>query len=200
MPTAAASPPVTPAAFAMLAWSHREALYRLARKWSGNSDDAWDLVQETYERALRVDHSRIPAERMSGWLFVVAKNLFRDHYRRDKRRRLKGVKERAVLTMLYDHHDDDGEADWRSMGMDDLRRAMTFLSPTLASVWRLHVIDGLSYAEVAHRLGTPVATIGTRLLRARRQLRRILPNLPPQIGAAPRMMSLAPVPRVSAAA
>jgi RNA polymerase sigma-70 factor (ECF subfamily) len=166
----------TAAEFATLAWTHRESLYRLARKWSRNPDDAWDLVQETYERALRTDHSRIPAERMSGWLFVVAKNLFRDHYRRNKRRRLKGKKEAAVMATLYDasHGDHDEEGEWTRVGLDDVNRAMAVLSPTLATVWRLHVMEGLSYAEVAARLHTPVATIGTRLLRARRQIREVL--------------------------
>jgi RNA polymerase sigma-70 factor (ECF subfamily) len=166
----------TAAEFATLAWTHRESLYRLARKWSRNPDDAWDLVQETYERALRTDHSRIPAERMSSWLFVVAKNLFRDHYRRNKRRRLKGKKEAAVIATLYDaaRGEPDEEGEWSRVGLEDVNRAMAVLSPTLATVWRLHVIDGLSYAEVAARMDAPVATIGTRLLRARRQIRQVL--------------------------
>ena len=181
--------------FAKLAWTHSEALYRLAHKWVGNRDDAWDLVQETFERVLRSDHSRIPAERMGGWLFVVAKNLFRDHYRRCKRRRLKGPKEAAVIATLYEPKasDEGGDGQWSSVGSDDVQRAVAFLSPALATVWRLHVVEGLSYAEVSARLNTPAATVGTRLLRARRQLRRILVTLPPREIAATRSMVMAPV-------
>jgi RNA polymerase sigma-70 factor (ECF subfamily) len=170
------------AEFAAVAWNHRDSLYRLARKWSGNPDDAWDLVQETYERALRSDRSRIPVERMSGWLFVVAKNLFRDHYRRDQRRRLRGRKEAAVMATLYDAATDDDEGDRNGVGLDDVNRALTSLSPALASAWRLHIVEGLSYAEVAARLGVPVATVGTRLLRARRQIREVLSKAQPARG------------------
>jgi RNA polymerase sigma-70 factor, ECF subfamily len=44
-------------------------------------------------------------------------------------------------------------------------------------VYRLHALEGRSYEEVSARLRIPKATVGTRLIRARRKLRDLL--MPP---------------------
>jgi RNA polymerase sigma-70 factor (ECF subfamily) len=51
---------------------------------------------------------------------------------------------------------------------------MKGLDPVLGAAYRLRVADGLSYEEIAEELDIPRATVGTRLLRARKKLRAIL--------------------------
>jgi RNA polymerase sigma-70 factor (ECF subfamily) len=160
--------------FAELARLHTEALFAWSLQWSGNRDDAWDLVQDTYERAMRSDFSRVPAGRLRGWLFIVAKNLFFDGYRKSRRRRLTPGEEMSVVSAVHAVKDDEEEAPWRSITRDDLERALGSLKPDLANVWRLHTFERLSYGAIAERLRVPVGTIGTRILRARRKLRETL--------------------------
>ena len=46
-------------------------------------------------------------------------------------------------------------------------------------MYQLHALEGRSYNEIADRLRIPKATVGTRLIRARRKLRDLLlPDLP----------------------
>ena len=149
---------------------HGEALFRWALQLTGDRGDALDLVQDTYERALRGGAGRIPRERMRGWLFVIARNQFRDRYRARRRHPMVSLD----LTALLVEEPDDDDRPWDGIGVDDLRRAVERLTPTLSEVYRLHAFEGMDYAAIAARLDIPSRTVGTRLLRARLKLRELL--------------------------
>jgi RNA polymerase sigma-70 factor (ECF subfamily) len=151
---------------------HGEALLRWALQLTGDRTTALDLVQDTYERALRRGQSDIPPERIRSWLFVIARNQFLDAYRARKRRRVVSTEEVLLAIELPTEPEDDGP--WAGLGLDDLRRAVDRLSAPLAQVYRMHAFDGLDYAAIAARLEIPVTTVGTRLLRARLRLRDLL--------------------------
>ena len=49
-------------------------------------------------------------------------------------------------------------------------------------MYRLHALEGRSYQEISERLGIPKATVGTRLIRARRKLKELLmPGTPGEV-------------------
>jgi len=62
---------------------------------------------------------------------------------------------------------------WQDLGAEDIRRRMAELPAELRGAFELHTFDGCSYKEIASRLGIPAATVGTRILRARRRLREL---------------------------
>jgi RNA polymerase sigma-70 factor (ECF subfamily) len=167
---------------------HGEALLRWALQLTGDRSSALDLVQDTYERALRRGLEAIPPERTRSWLFVIAKNQFLDSYRSRRRHRAVST-ETVMLAIEAPDASDDDPAPWATLGLDDLRRAVERLSPTLALVYRMHSFEHLDYAAISVRLGIPMTTVGTRLLRARLKLRDMLSA--DDAGCAP----LAPRPR-----
>jgi RNA polymerase sigma-70 factor (ECF subfamily) len=154
---------------------HGEALLRWALQLTGDQSSAADLVQDTYERALRRGLDAVPPERMRSWLFVIAKNQFLDAYRSRRRHRAVAI-EQVMLSIEApnDLLDDAARGPWATLGLDDLRRAVDRLSPTLAHVYRMHAFEKLDYAAISARLNIPMTTVGTRLLRARLKLRDML--------------------------
>jgi RNA polymerase sigma-70 factor (ECF subfamily) len=167
---------VSPIAPAMLA-IHRSALTARARQLSRGQLDADDLVQDTLERALRAaDQVRDPAA-VRGWLFTILHRVFIDRVRT-----LRVAPEAEAVTDVAAEDTDDEP--WRHLTLDDLRAAIARLSPDLRIVYVRRCGDGKSYAAIAEELGIPRATVGTRLLRARRQLREMLMARLDELGVA----------------
>ena len=68
-------------AFAEEALTHLDTLYRGALRLTRDPDQAQDLVQEAYVRALRYQHSYQPGTNMKAWLFAIMRNLFWDRFK-----------------------------------------------------------------------------------------------------------------------
>jgi RNA polymerase sigma-70 factor (ECF subfamily) len=138
----------------------RAAAVHLCRK-------AWetdDLVQDTFERALRHLSQGNPAPlHMRGWLVSILRNAFIDRVRR-----------RAVtFEPIADHAEPerDPEPAWAQVSLDEIRAAVARLDGELRSVFELHYIEGLRYKVVAAKLRVPENTVASRLFRARKALR-----------------------------
>ena len=63
---------------------------------------------------------------------------------------------------------------WDALTAADIRAAATQLAPELRDAFERFAFEGQSYKQIAAAMGVPVATVGTRVLRARRQLRGLL--------------------------
>src|SRR5438477_12964005 len=67
--------------FAEEAISHLDSLYRGALRLTRNPEQAQDLVQYTYVRALRYQHSFEAGTNTKAWLFAIMANLFWDRFK-----------------------------------------------------------------------------------------------------------------------
>ena len=65
------------------------ALRAYALKLSQNSDDAKDLVQETYMKAIIHSSKYTSGTNLKGWLFTIMYNSFISIYRKNKRKKLR---------------------------------------------------------------------------------------------------------------
>jgi RNA polymerase sigma-70 factor (ECF subfamily) len=70
------------------------------------------------------------------------------------------------------------EEPWQSLGPAEIRAAVKALPQHFRDVFELHHEQNLPYAEIARRLQLPLGTVGTRLLRARNHLRKLLTRAP----------------------
>jgi RNA polymerase sigma-70 factor (ECF subfamily) len=64
---------------------HQSALYNYALKIVRNSDDAQDLVQDTYYKAYKSFHQFKSGTNSKAWMFMILKNTFINNYRKLKR-------------------------------------------------------------------------------------------------------------------
>lgn len=137
--------------------------------------DAWladDITQETFVRAMRhIDGLKDP-DKLTSWLFQVAHNLCRDHFR---------TSARQATDPLEDEGDIPSDA---QPGVDTqlerhqmnacVQHQMEKLTETHRSVLWLFDVLGFSLKEIADILDISLANVKVRLHRARRQLREIL--------------------------
>jgi RNA polymerase sigma-70 factor (ECF subfamily) len=158
--------------FAAHARVHEPALRAVALRLCRSQSDAHDLVQDALERGLR-GWARLPAgSNVRAWLLSILRNRFIDACRRSSReRRDENTTEADAIPAP---EGPDPEPEWARITPDQLRAAVARLGPEFRVVYQMHALEGRSYIEIADRLHIPKATVGTRLIRARRKLRDLL--------------------------
>lgn len=155
--------------FATAVREHEPMLRGIARRLCGNDADAADLVHDTYERALRAWERYADRGNLRSWMVAIMNNLFIDRCR--KRRRA------PITEQLDDLEVAAPEATappaWTQVTNQDVDAALAAIGEDFRKVYELHVI-GRSYEEIAAELGIAKATVGTRLVRARKKLKDAL--------------------------
>jgi len=159
------------ARFAAFAREHRPLLLATARRLTGSDHDAHDLVQDALERALRRFSQLPPGGNPRGWLFTILHNAFIDRCRSDRGDRATPVEQIAERLAAPA---DDAPAPWERVTPEQVQAAVAQLPEEFRSVYGLHAEQRKSYEEISRALGIPKATVGTRLMRARRRLKEIL--------------------------
>jgi RNA polymerase sigma-70 factor (ECF subfamily) len=140
---------------------HFDAVYRYLARRVG-ADIGADLASETFVRAFE-GRRRYDARRgeVRGWLFGIASNLLRRHYR-DEERRLR------AFAQLPSPASERPELDGR------VAASLAALPPDERDVLLLFAWADLRYEEIAAALDAPVGTVRSRLHRARKRLREQL--------------------------
>lgn len=160
------------------ALEHLDALFRLARRLTGRDEDAEDLVQETYTRALAAQSHFATGTNIRAWLFRILRNAYIDSYRRARSSPIE-----PALTG-EDAFDTDASAAeplrgdeelerLRSVVAKDIQAALAGLTLDARTVILLD-LEGLSEGELAEVLGCAPGTVKSRLSRARSALRERL--------------------------
>lgn len=126
-----------------------------------------DLIQDTFVRALRyLSHHPRPAN-MGPWLVSILRNAFIDMKRRPARECEQLVDEPPTS-------EQEPEPPWSDVSIEDVRKALGELKPSLRELFERHYIAGRRYKDIAAELGISPNTVATQLLRARKRLREVL--------------------------
>jgi len=173
--------------FESLALEHMESVYRMAFHLTRHPDDASDLVQETYLKALRAAAS---FEEQGGgirpWLFKILHNAFYTKIARDKRRPM--LAEDIHGKQEVERQPDDPPVAWSLASLDwehvdeRLKKAIEGLNPEYREVLLLWGVEEMKYREIALVVGVPIGTVMSRLHRARGILARQLASLAAEAG------------------
>jgi RNA polymerase sigma-70 factor, ECF subfamily len=152
---------------------HEAVLRATALRLCRDASDARDLVQDTFERALRNFHTWRPGTDGRAWLMRILHNLFIDRCRAQATQRRADVSAEELEERIAAPEPEAAPA-WASLGVEEVRAALGQLNEDFRIVYQLHAIEGRSYNEISERLHIPKATVGTRLIRARRRLKQFL--------------------------
>jgi RNA polymerase sigma factor (sigma-70 family) len=162
--------------FWALVEGHREAIYHLAYRLTGNRDDAEDLVQESLVEAFAAFRGFSTATRFDRWVYRIVVHNHIDRWRR--RRGRQSVPLEAMENQLEASSAETPQAALEQTERGKrLRTALARLSPEFRAAVVLCYGQELSYEEAAQVLRCPVGTVRSRLHRARRQLREWLAEL-----------------------
>ena len=156
--------------FEAMVLAHEPTLSRMALKLCKNPSDAHDLVQDTFEHALTRRDQLAPGSNEAAWLVTILHNLFIDRCRKQKR----APRAESIEDVQVAAPEADPEPAWASIAAADVQTALAGIGEEFRRVYELVTVDNRSYQEVAELLGIPKATVGTRLIRARRKLKELL--------------------------
>ncbi len=169
------------AAFAEMVEQFSDTIYRTALRFTSDSQDAEDVLQETFIKALHGLPNFEGRSSLSTWLYRIAVNESLMLLRKRKPERLPAEENREEEDELDES--DLVLADFCCLPEDELLssearsfldRTIQVLPETLRSVFILRDLDGLSIKETAEALDLSETNVKTRLLRARLRLRQDL--------------------------
>lgn len=164
------------------ALTHIDSLYNLSSYLTKNSDDAKDLVQETYYKAYKFFHQFQEGTSIKAWLFKILKNTFINLYRKKVREPeiIDYEKVESFIGLIKDDNFDFAHLEEDNLLnkflSDDVVSALNQLPDDFKIVVLLSDVEGLSYKEIADIMECPIGTIRSRLSRARKMLQKILLN------------------------
>ena len=158
-----------PASFEQLALPLFGRLYNFAHWLTQNREEAEDLVQETFAKALKGFSSFNPGTNFKAWIFRILRNTFLNSRT--------GLKAATVPLDLPD--DDPALSEHQTpetilidrASQQIVQGAIAELAVPYREVLLLCEVEEMSYQEIATALAIPVGTVMSRLSRARRALR-----------------------------
>ena len=166
------------AGFEELAMPLFDALYNFARWLARNSNDAEDLVQETYLKALRSFASFQSGTNFRAWIFRILRNNFLSSRSKVER----------CMTVAMDSEEDRPELAVDTETPETIltnrsnsqlvQRAIDDLPVHYRETLLLCEVEEMSYQEIAEILSIPIGTVMSRLARARKSVRESLLSAP----------------------
>jgi RNA polymerase sigma-70 factor (ECF subfamily) len=159
---------------------HATPVFHFLCRMVGNKDDANDLAQETFARVFRARASFRTSEKFSTWLFTIAANLARNHFRwRSRHPNVSleaeaGDTEQTLGSTLPANDPAPNEQALTAERAEAVRTAVSKLPEDLREAVVLCEWQELSMAEAAMILETTPKAVESRLYRARQILRERL--------------------------
>ena len=160
--------------FEELAMPLFDQLYNLAHWLTQNREEAEDLVQETYVKALKGFSSFQPGTNFRAWMYRILRNTFLTSRT--------GLRATSTVPL-------DAEADGPELAVEQetpetilmrltdskaLQSAIDGLPVHYREILLLCEVEEMSYQEIAESLSIPIGTVMSRLSRARKTLRDVL--------------------------
>jgi RNA polymerase sigma-70 factor (ECF subfamily) len=171
------------AGFEELAMPLFDSLYNFARWIARDSDDAEDLVQETYLKALRGFASFQPGTNFRAWIFQVLRNTFlssRTNYERRMTEELDSDEDGPELAVDTDTPE---TILMNRLNFQLVQRAIDDLPVHYRETLLLCEVEEMSYQQIAEVLSIPIGTVMSRLARARKAVRESLNTTPAAISS-----------------
>lgn len=145
----------------------------------GNREEVDEVMQEVAVAAASQSAKAVPVQRVGPWLYRVAIRQVMQFRRKAGRRRklVNGIAERTQVSEC-----DGGRGDPMDFLLNEerrqaVRRALAGMCEKDRQLLLLKYVEGLSYGEIARRIGVSASAVQSRLHRARGSMRKRLERL-----------------------
>jgi RNA polymerase sigma-70 factor (ECF subfamily) len=142
-------------------------MYGVCLRYSGNADDAQDILQDGFVKVFR-NLARFRSEgSFEGWMRRIFVNTAIEHYR--KKVHLQPVGENQENNI----EDNDWSA-FDRLAVKDILNAVQELSPGYRTVFNLYVVEGYTHKDIADMMGISEGTSKSQLARAKAILQNVI--------------------------
>ena len=152
--------------------SHEKSLINLAKKFTTDSNEVYDLVQETFYRALKNKEKYTPNTNIIGWLYTIMKNTFINQFR--KRKKMIMIREDETgLSPLHFIETTSIPSAISQLSYAEIQAQIDHLQDSVKEPLLMYT-NGHKYTEIAEEIGVPLGTVKNKIFLARQELKRRL--------------------------
>ncbi len=145
-------------------------MYGVCLRYSGNVDDANDLLQEGFIKVFKNLQKFRGEGSFEGWIRRIFVNTSIEHFRKKvKLYNVSEIQENTIEDINLNILD--------TLAEKDLIAIVNELSPGYKTVFNMHVIEGYSHKEIADMLGITEGTSKSQLARAKGVLKKSIEKL-----------------------
>jgi RNA polymerase sigma factor (sigma-70 family) len=160
----------------------RKRLFEFIRRRVRTEEDAEDILQDVFYQFVQSYNVAEPIEKLTSWLFTVARNKIIDWYRKRRPRAYDRSQDESgeplnLEDILFDPRQNPDEVYSRSLVWTELADALDELPDEQREVFVMHELEGISFKEMAEMTGEGVNTLLSRkryaVLHLRERLREL---------------------------
>ena len=170
-------------AFEAIVARHHAEIHRYVARVTARASEADDLSQETFLRAFRAYRSLPPQANVRAWLFAIASNLCKNHFRAEGRRRRAHAAVKGAAPRV-DHDWPEGEAVFSeaSARIDGIVATLPLKQRLAFTMRKIHDLD---YEAIGESLGCSAESARAHVFQALKKIRRgldalAIPHMEPQ--------------------
>lgn len=145
-------------------------LYRYARRCTGESNAAEDIVQDTFCAAWRSIHTLRDPEKSRAWLFQILRHRYSRWLQQQKQHISPTASSSRANVLQFSHYDPRPQLE----GNDLLQVGLNALKQRYKEPFLMVFLLGMTCEETAKTLDIPVGTVLSRIHRAKQRLRAYL--------------------------
>ncbi len=147
--------------------STRPVMRGFAINFTRNTEDAEDLIQDTFLKALKYKDAFQDGTNFKGWVYTIMRNIF-----------LNNCKKQNLGRNIFNHNvssDSPGISNasenniHREINTKDIHKAIKELRDDVRIPFEM-AFEGYQYEEIAQKMSVPTGTIKSRIFNARKQL------------------------------
>ncbi len=143
-------------------------LERFAMSLTSNTEDAKDLLQETFAKAIAYRDKFEENTNLKAWTFTIMKNTFINNYRRN-------IKANTTFDNTEDlyylnlNHESSFETPDSEFSVKEIKKKIDELSDEFKEPFLMHT-QGYKYKEIANKLNLKIGTVKSRIFFTRKKL------------------------------